>query len=110
MAQRAYKVQAELGATALIPLNLYILTNASFNVVLSEDADLTYSVQHTLDDVFAKGFDASTATWFDHETVVDKTASAEGKYTSPVAAVRLSVTSYTAGSAAITLVQAGVCS
>lgn len=59
---------------------------------------LTYKVQYTTDDVFAVGWSAGTATWFDHATITGKTASFDGSLTIPATAVRLNVTAWTSGS------------
>lgn len=71
----------------------------AIGVILSSGAVLTYKVQYTLDDVFAAGWSAGTATWFDHPTLVNKTTSDVGNLAVPVTAIRLSVTAYTSGTA-----------
>jgi hypothetical protein len=81
--------------------------NVGFAVDLSAGASMTYTVQHTFDDVFAPGFDGSTATWFPHPTVAGATADANGNYQSPVAAVRVSVTAWTSGTLVFTVIQQG---
>lgn len=92
-----------------IPLDQYETPfNVGLGVVLSGGASLTYKVQHTFDDVFLPTFDPSTATWFDHATLVAKTASSDGNYAYPVVAIRLNVTAFTSGTATMTVLQAGV--
>lgn len=92
-----------------IPLDQYISPfNVGLGVALSAGASLTYKVQHTFDDVFAAGFDPATATWYDHSSLVAKTASSDGNYAFPVSAIRLNVTAYTSGSAALNVLQAGI--
>jgi len=81
--------------------------NVGLAVVLSAGATLTYTVQHTFDDVFASAFDPATATWFPHATLVSKTASSDGNYAYPVMATRLNVTAWTSGNATMTVIQAG---
>lgn len=95
--------------SAPIPMDQYISPfNVGFGVTLSAGATLTYKVQHTFDDVFASGFDPSTAAWFDHATVTGKTASTDGNYAFPVSAIRLNVTAYTGGTATMNVLQAGI--
>lgn len=95
--------------SATIPLDQYIAPfNVSVGVALSAGASLTYKVQYTFDDVFASTFNPSTATWFDHSTLVSKTASADGNFSMPVSAIRLNVTAYTSGTATMNVLQAGI--
>jgi hypothetical protein len=82
--------------------------NVSVSVALSAGASLTYTVQHTYDDVFAKDFDPATATWFNNTSLSTKTTSSDGNYILPVVAIRLNVTVYSSGSATMTLIQAGM--
>jgi len=96
-------------ASATIPLDTYADPfNVGLAVVLSSGASLTYTVQHTFDDVFAKNFDPATATWFSHATLVTKTASSDGNYAYPVTATRLNITIWASGTATLTVVQAGM--
>jgi len=95
-------------SSAPIPLDQYQTPfNASVGVVLSAGATLTYTVEHTFDDVFAASFDPATASWFPNSGLSSKTASLDGNYAFPVTAVRLRVSSYTGGTATMTLIQAG---
>lgn len=98
-----------VGVSAPIPLDV---NQAPFSVgvgvVLANTPNLTYTVQHTFDDVFASDFDPSTATWFPNASLTDKTSSSDGNYSYPVRAVRLNVTLYTAGTATMTIIQAGM--
>lgn len=77
-------------------------------VTLSAGASLTYTVEHTFDDVFAADFNPATATWFPHASLATKTTSSDGNYAYPVMAVRLNVTAYTSGTATMTVIQAGM--
>lgn len=97
------------GASAPAPMDIYIAPfQVSIAVVLSAGAVLTYKVQHTFDDVWAKGFDPSTATWFDSTDLTGETASAFAVHEFPVTALRLNVTAYTSGTATINLIQSGL--
>lgn len=91
-----------------IPLDTYRGPfNVGIGVVLSAGATLTYTVEHTFDDVFAQGFDPATATWFANSGLTARTASLDGNYAFPVTAVRLRVSSHTEGTATMTVIQAG---
>lgn len=78
--------------------------NIGLGAVIS--GTVTYSVQHTFDDIFASAFDPATATWFEHPTITAKTANTDGNYAYPVRGIRLNVTAGT-GSVTLTIVQAG---
>lgn len=96
-------------ASAPIPLDLYRDPfNVGIGVSLSAGAALTYTVEHTFDDINAATFNPATATWFSNTGLSAKTASADGNYLFPITAVRLNVTSYTGGSATMTVIQAGM--
>lgn len=82
--------------------------NVGIGVAVSAGATLTYSVQHTFDDVWASDFDPTTAVWYTNSGLSAKTSSLDGNYAFPVTAVRLNVTSYTSGTATMTVVQAGM--
>ena len=93
----------------VIPLDTYQDPfNVSIGVSLSGGATLTYSVQHTFDDVQAAGFDPTTATWFSNSGLSAKTTSLDGNYAFPVTAIRLNVTAYTSGTATMTVIQSGM--
>lgn len=95
--------------SAVVPMDIYLDPfNVSVGVSLSAGATLTYTVQHTFDDVFATNFDPATATWYSNASLAAKSASADGNYAFPVTAIRLNVSAYTSGSATLTLVQAGI--
>ena len=68
---------------------------------------VTYTVQHTFDDVYAPTFNPATATWYPHATVAAATASADGNYAFPVRGIRVNATAGT-GSVIATLLQAGI--
>ena len=92
-----------------IPMDQYQSPfNVGVGVSLTAGASLTYSVQHTFDNVFAAGYDASTGNWFDNSGLTAKTASDDGNYAFAVSAIRLNVTTYASGSATMVLLQSGV--
>lgn len=110
MARPIRKTQSALGATAPIPMDIHNTISISVSVKLAPTSVLTYSVQHTFDDVFAEGFDPATATWFDNDVLTAKTVNEDGNYQSPVTAIRLNVTAFTSGSATLTVIQSGILS
>ena len=96
-------------ASAVIPMDHYRDPfNAGIGVALSSGANLTYTVQHTFDDVQSESFNPATATWYPHATLAAKTASSDGNYAFPVTALRLNVTIWASGTATMTVVQAGM--
>lgn len=101
---------SSVGVSNPIPIDLYLLTFISVAVTLSAGSSLTYSVQHTYDDVFAPGFNPATATWFNNVDLANEIANGETNYVVPVTAIRLNVTAFTSGSATITVIQAGISS
>ena len=97
------------GYSNLIPLDIdQSPFNVSVAVSLSAGASLTYTVEHTYDDIYAQGFDPSTAVWFSQAGLTSKTVKLDGNYNYPVRAVRLSVESHSGGTATMTVIQAGM--
>lgn len=82
--------------------------NADFKValavVLSGGANLTYSVEHTLDDIQDS---TVTPAWFTNDGLSALTVSADGNIAFPVTATRLNVTAFTGGTATLTVIQGG---
>lgn len=107
----ARPVRVTLGAVAVsdpIPLNNY---STPFSVGVGCDISaggvLTYNVEHTFDDVFARNFVPATATWFPNAGLTAQTTDKDGNYLAPVTAVRLNVTAWTSGTVTMTVIQAG---
>jgi len=104
-------IRVSVGAVAAsntIPMDRNAASfQASISVALSAGANLTYTVEHTFDDVFASTFDPATATWFANTGLSAKTASLDGNYAFPVTGVRLRVSAHAAGTATMTVVQSG---
>jgi hypothetical protein len=78
------------------------LTSVAVGCILSGTA--TYTVQHTFDDIWAPGWNPSTANWLPNSGLTAKTASADGNYAFPVKCVRLNIASGT-GTVTMTVVQ-----
>lgn len=92
----------------VIPIDQYLdPTNIGLGVVIS--GAVTYTVEHTFDDVFDAAFNPATATWFPHPTLVGQVVSADGNLAFPPTGVRLNQTAG-AGSAILNLIQAGAIS
>jgi len=91
-----------------IPLSTYADPfNVGLGVKLSAGASLTYTVEHTFDDVQSPSFSPATAVWYSNSTIVSKTTNQDGNYAFPVTAIRLNVTVWTSGTATLTAIQAG---
>lgn len=107
----ARPVRVTLGAVSVsnpIPLNNYSTPFAvGIGVDISAGGSLTYTVEHTFDDVFASTFVPASATWFPNSGLTSQTADRDGNYSAPVTAVRLNVTARTSGTATMTVIQAG---
>jgi hypothetical protein len=82
--------------------------SVGIGAALSAGASLTFSIEHTFDDVFAANFNPSTAVWYSDTSLSSKTASTTGNYAYPVMAIRINVTAYTSGSVTMTVIQAGI--
>lgn len=91
-----------------IPLDIHIKPfNIGIGVALSAGSTMTYQIEHTYDDVFSPSFNPATAEYLVNSAGA-KSADFDFNYAFPVTAVRLTVTSYTSGTATMTIVQAGL--
>lgn len=75
--------------------------NLSFAVTIGS-ATLTYTVEHTLDDVQDS---TVTPVWFANSAVAAETTNQDGNYAYPISAIRLNVTAWTSGTAKLTILQ-----
>lgn len=87
----------------------YMLNPFNIGVAVKVTGTVTYTVEHTFDDVFSATFTPASATWFPHTTLAAQTASAVSNYAFAVRGIRVTVTAGS-GTAALTLVQSGVAS
>lgn len=95
-----------VSATPVAAMNLNVAPfNVGFGVVVT--GTVTYTVQHTFDDVYAPDFNPATATWFAHPTVAAATANADGNYAFPMRGLRVNITAGS-GSVVATTLQAGI--
>jgi len=107
----ARPIRVSVGAVAVsapIPLNNYSTPfNVGIGCDLSAGGSATYTVQYTFDDVFAAGFVAASAAWFDLTGITAQVADKDGSITAPCTAVRLNVTIWASGTVTMTVIQAG---
>ena len=93
-----------VGASNPYAVDTYISpSNMGLAVIVS--GTITFKVQYTFDDVFAKNYVASSGNWFDHPTLVGS-ASGNSNIAYPVTGIRLLTTAGT-GTATLTIIQAG---
>lgn len=95
--------QTGAGSTANLAVFDHYISQFSVGIGVVVTGTVNYTVQHTYDNVLDP---AVTPVWFDHATLAAQTANADGAYTTPVRASRLTVNSGT-GTATATFIQAG---
>jgi len=105
------RTQSAAGASAPVPIDF---RQNTFQIAvicdLSDDADLTYQIEFTGDDIWEKDVDGqpvwnpSTANWQLHPTLNAKAVSDSGNFAFPPRAIRINVTSYTSGSVRMTII------
>lgn len=101
--QRVIKSLSKAGSTEAIVVSWQFQFQIGFGVVLSAGASLTYTIQYTFDNVLDP---LVTPTWFDHPIVAAQTTNQPGNFAYPVAAIRLTVSSWVSGTATLTLLSA----
>jgi len=105
MARPMTTTLSEVGVSTALPIDLNVTpVNVSLAVTLSPGAVLTYTIEHTYDEIVSSD-PTPDAIWFPFITNVDKNS--DGFYAYPVIAVRIKITSYTSGVATLRVVQAG---
>lgn len=95
-----------VGSSQVCPMDIY-LNPFNVGIGVRVEGTITYTVQYTFEDVFSPSFNPATATWFDHSTLVNISASDDGNIAFAVRGVRLT-TSVGTGTATMTAVQSGV--
>lgn len=95
-----------VGVSAPIPQDTYIAP-FELGIGVAVSGSVTYSVEHTFDDIFAANYNPAFGTWFASPTIVSKNGDFYGSYNFPVSAVRLAVSSGT-GTATMKVIQSGV--
>lgn len=91
------------GESPPIPLDKYA-NPQNTGLVVVVDGVITYSVEHTFDEVYAEDFNPATATWIRHPILDGLTATQDSNYQFPPEACRL-ITTAGAGTASLTVVQ-----
>jgi len=97
------------GATVVysrtVPLNTY---GNPFNVGLAVavTGTITYTVEHTFDQVFAANFNPDNATWYDTTNLTGLSAKQDGNYAFSATGVRIKSTAGS-GTATLTIIQSG---
>jgi hypothetical protein len=104
------KIAVSAATTGAVEAGVSIYTSASkilrsnwrssdygvgFGCVISIGGAMTYTVQHTFDDVTKE---TEGETWFNHSDIAAKTANADGNYAYRVQGYRVITTAYTSGS------------
>lgn len=86
-----------VGTTPALPMDF---RSQNFNIGFGCEVTgtVTYSVQHTFDDVYS--IPAGSLVWFNHEFVNGVTTNMDGNYAFPIRAMRLNVT---AGTGSVTI-------
>jgi hypothetical protein len=100
--------QTGIGNSAVV-IPDYMLNPFNIGVAVRVTGTVTYTVEHTSDDVFAATFNPATATWFAHTTLTSLSANAVSNYAFAVRGIRVTVTAGS-GTASLTIVQSGVAS
>lgn len=67
----------------------------------------TFKVQHTFDDVFAAGFDPSSAVWYDHPSL-SGSSNADSNYAYLPRGIRLNVSAISGATVTLTVVPMGI--
>ena len=108
MARPVRVTVSSLTTSTVIPLNTYADPfNVGIGCDISAGGSLTYTVEHTFDNVQAPGFNPANATWYSNSILTNITTDKDGNYSYPVTGIRLNVTAYTSGSVTMTVIQAG---
>lgn len=84
--------------TPMYPLNFHQGPPFSVSFGVDITGTINYDVQHRFDNVWSSStVGQGDAGWFDHASVANKTADADGNYAYPVTALRVLINSLTAG-------------
>lgn len=99
-----------IAATAATPVYVpnWHITPFNIDVTVNPGTGCTYSVQYTLDDVFASNFSATSATWFNHPDATNATTTATIQFVSPVTGIQVNQSTYGSGATTVVILQAGI--
>jgi len=106
MARQVDTKISEVGASSTIGVNINLTpVNVGVAVILSDGATMTYTVEHTYNDIWS-AHDAQDVVWFPF--IENQTGNSDGYYAFPIAGIRVRVTQYTSGTATLRVLQAGI--
>ena len=89
--------------TVPIPLDKYAVPQNT-GLVVQVTGRITYSVEHTFDEVYDEDFDPGTAEWIPHPVLQGLTVTQDSNYAFPPEACRL-ITTAGDGTARLTVIQ-----
>ena len=96
----------DVGASNTIGININLTpVNVAVAVTLSDGATLTYTVEHTYNDIWS-AHNPNEIVWFPF--IENQSANSDGYYAFPVAGIRIRVTQHTSGTATLRVLQAGI--
>ena len=90
-----------------VPLDHY-LTPFNIGLCVIVTGSVTYTVQHTFDDLQAVGYTPASGTWFNHPDMTSQTTTKDANYAFPVTAIRVSTAAGSTGSVNFVVIQAGL--
>lgn len=97
-----------VSVSQVVPFD-YLRNGFSVGIGCVVTGAVTYTVQHTFDDVQASTWTPASGNWYAHDdtALVNATANANGNYAFPITAARINQTAG-AGSVAATFIQSGL--
>lgn len=105
MSQPISRTVGSQAASTPILLNHQGPNPFSVTLLATVTGTLTYTVQFTLDDVFAPNYNPATGVWNTVTGMGAQTTTVAAALSSPVTAVRINVSAYTSGSVVLTAMQ-----
>lgn len=97
--------QTGVGQSTIVPCDQYI-NSTQITLAAAISGTVTYTIEFTCDDIYADGFNPSTATWYPHAVLASLTANACSNFMFPVTACRINNTAGT-GTTTLTVLQSG---
>lgn len=90
-------------SSAWLPMDRYNSLDVGFAAIMAADGDVTYTVEHTLDDPFSAGVGVLSGpidlylTPFPHASIAAQNTSKDGSYSTPITAIRVTITAFSNG-------------
>lgn len=95
-----------VGNSNVYNIDLYISpSNVTLAAIVT--GTVTYTVQYTFDDIFAKNFTPAGAVWVNHPSMTSQIVSVVSNLAFPATGVRITTAAGTTGSVVFTVIQAG---